>query len=567
MADNFQLKAIITAVDKISGPLKGVQRSVRIVHKSLADIGRAGGQLMSKLGLPAALGFGAVAYGAVNATRAALDYASGIQDAAERTGATTGAYQVLSNMLGAVGGTAEDAEMAFTKFNKGIADAASGADKSFAGLMQRLNIPLRDAKGNLQSLTAVLPQLADAFAAQTDPAMRTRMAMEFFGKGGAKMIPIMLKGGDSVRAMATEMELLGVVLDAGAVGALDDMGDSLGFVGKQIRTQWTSALASLVPVLLPMIKQLTLWIAANKEIIKVEIVKVLTEIATALRDVNWVEVIKGIRETIVAIKGFVDSVGGARNVMIGMGAVFLAGPVAAIMSIGFAVWRAITAMSALLFTMNVVRVQGVVSMVTFGGAIVKVNAMLGASFIWMKTQVVAAAIALRFGGVAGLASAVMASIGSAIAAVGATLMAAGKMAMLFGRTLLLSPLGAVLALATAAFLIYKNWDTLKSWFGQFTDWLIGKFTQIGQLVQNLIPDWARNLMSGGNVNVNQNSAGGTGQARTGALLPPGRAQVSGEMVVRFENTPPGTRVNQGKTNQPGFALNPDVGYRTLGQGL
>lgn len=42
-----------------------------------------------------------------------------------------------------------------------------------------------------------------------------------------------------------------------------------------------------------------------------------------------------------------------------------------------------------------------------------------------------------------------------------------------------------------------------------------------------------------------------------------RASVEGSMVVRFDNAPPGMRVDPMKTNQPGLSVTPQVGYRTL----
>lgn len=36
MADSFQLKAIITAVDQLSGPLKGMQRELKGFQKEMA---------------------------------------------------------------------------------------------------------------------------------------------------------------------------------------------------------------------------------------------------------------------------------------------------------------------------------------------------------------------------------------------------------------------------------------------------------------------------------------------------------------------------------------------------
>lgn len=46
----------------------------------------------------------------------------------------------------------------------------------------------------------------------------------------------------------------------------------------------------------------------------------------------------------------------------------------------------------------------------------------------------------------------------------------------------------------------------------------------------------------------------------------GKAQLQGEMVMRFEGAPPGMRVEPAKTNQPGLTVTPSVGYRTIGNG-
>lgn len=63
MADNFHLKAVISVVDKISPALKGINGAIRGTHKALRDIGRAGGQIVGKIGLPMGLSLGALAYG------------------------------------------------------------------------------------------------------------------------------------------------------------------------------------------------------------------------------------------------------------------------------------------------------------------------------------------------------------------------------------------------------------------------------------------------------------------------------------------------------------------------
>lgn len=44
------------------------------------------------------------------------------------------------------------------------------------------------------------------------------------------------------------------------------------------------------------------------------------------------------------------------------------------------------------------------------------------------------------------------------------------------------------------------------------------------------------------------------------IIAGGKSLIQGEMVVRFENTPPGTRVSEGQTNAPGIKMTPVVGY-------
>lgn len=44
------------------------------------------------------------------------------------------------------------------------------------------------------------------------------------------------------------------------------------------------------------------------------------------------------------------------------------------------------------------------------------------------------------------------------------------------------------------------------------------------------------------------------------MLTGAKSLIQGEMVVRFENAPPGTRVTEGQTNAPGVRMTPEVGY-------
>lgn len=63
MADDFQLKAIITAVDRLSGPMKGMQKKLKGFQKEMAGLSvgatAAGAAILGALAMPvtAAMGF------------------------------------------------------------------------------------------------------------------------------------------------------------------------------------------------------------------------------------------------------------------------------------------------------------------------------------------------------------------------------------------------------------------------------------------------------------------------------------------------------------------------------
>lgn len=518
MADKFQLKAILTAVDKITPTTTQIGKSVKILHKSLRDIGTAGSELMRKIGIPAFLSFSAVSYGAIRAMQSSMDYAGAIQDASDRTGAGVENYQALSNMLGMVGGTAEDAEISFTKFNKGVSDGAAGADKNFAALMKKMGISLKNAKGDLVGLTDVLPDLAASFEKNTDPAVRTRIAMELFGKGGTKMIPILAKGREGVVAWIKEQERLGVIVKESSVAALDDLGDGVGQVQTQVRSLLTNAMAKLAPVLIPIVTQMTEWIAANKDFIQTEIVGAITDIANALKQVNWVEVFKGIKETIKDIKGFIDAIGGVKTLIYGLGLAWAAGPIAALMSIMGAVWRLRLAFTALS-----------VSAAASGTAVAGSFGTAATASMVSNLSVLA-----RSAGLLGAAALVGYGIGTAI---NSALSESTK-----------DKIGEIVARALAFFGNDEAKRALNA-------------NGIGLPDGTSKQDSYKNPQ--GIFKSNQQYAE---LARQRTSIVGNQSKLNGEMTVKFENAPPGMRVESAKSSQSGFDFNADVGMRRIAMG-
>lgn len=556
MADSFMLKAILSAVDKISPTLKTVRGGINATHKSFRDLGSASRGLVGSMGLPTAISFAAIGYGALNAARSAMQYSASVQDAVDVTGVQAEQLQRLQGAFRLGGLEAEAANDAIVKFNKGIADAAAGKDKGFAELMTRLRIPLRNAKGEIRSITEVLPEFAAGLQANENHALRTRMAMEAFGKTGAKLLPTLTGGKDALIEMLTAQQTMGKVLSADSVERLDKLDETLGEIGAQYRTQTAEMFAFAAPAIMPALKALESWIAANQVLLQQKVGGYITRLATAFQ--GWVDsggferLGNGIVRVVDGIGDFVEAVGGMRNVLIGIGALILAGPVSSAVQLVMVFARMATYVAPLLI--------GALSMV--GTAILAVGRAMLANPILAIVAAIATAAYLIYANW----DAVSAWFAALWEGVKATFTA--FMAFVTNAFMSFHPLG----------IIVRNWEPIVTWFSGLWDRVKGFIepimngaSAVGRFVGKVFGGGESTpVAQGASALARQPAAPGPAGAPLGSPLASRGAlagaqqpaRLNGELNIRFLDAPQGMRVDPGKTNQPGFAVNPDVGYRS-----
>lgn len=589
MADkSAALRVIISAVDGLSPVLtkinasvarfRGAQPHVRALNKGLADMGNAARNATSGI-LPlvglGGLSIAGLGVGFMAASRGAMAYSASVQDASDATGEQVEQQQKLQGLFRLGGMEAESANDAIVKFNKGIGEAAAGKDKSFAALMKAMNVPLRNARGEINTLSEVLPLVAQSFERTTSPAMRTRMAMELFGKSGAKLIGTLSQGKDSIREIFEDLESSGRILSAGALGGLDKLDEQLEELGVQSRVLSAEIMSAAAPALLKLITGLRGWIAANRGLLQQQIAPAIRSIADGVA--KWVQsggftrLTDQVRLLVRVIGEWSDRLGGLMGVLKLIGILILAGPVASIVQL-----IAATVRFAILAAPMAVKAMGML-LAASGPLLVRLGQL-----------------AMVLGG-----------------ALVRGLVMAGQAVLFLGRAMLFNPIGlAVTAIAAAALLIYQNWDKVGPWFEalwrgiqtafdgalKWFDLLLGAWNPLRLVIAAWDPVlryfsglWDKvkafagpiirlgsSLWSGissaapapmvgaGMGGLESPAAGPTPLARAGALG--GQQRVQGEMTVRFENAPPGMRVDPGKTNAPGLDFNPDVGYRYMGVG-
>lgn len=328
MSDNWQLKAVLSA--NAQGMIKAlgdVGKMAKNTRKYLADIAGAAGDLGQRIALPSGLIGTLLAGFSGAAVKNAMVGLAELEDEVSKFSATTGIagaeykrFQYLAQ-LSNVPFEVLTGNMA--KLNKGIYDAANGGNKNLAALFDRLGIKARDSSGELRSAASLLPELADAFQRNENPAVRSAMGMALFGKSWREIMPMLAEGSAKINERMARFKELGLEVkdveafdrQMEAAGKFGDKLDDLGFVAKGFQN---TIAAGLLPVITPLIDGLIKWIVANKDLVAGEVKQFVTDLAASLRTVDWRGVIEGAKSFARGLGSVVEWLGGTRNALIAL---------------------------------------------------------------------------------------------------------------------------------------------------------------------------------------------------------------------------------------------------------
>lgn len=158
-----------------------------IVASAAKDIERSVGLAKAALG---ALGVAMSAGAVVGMTRDIVHATAALDDMAEVTGTSV---QNLSRLMSVakIGGhdfsLIEDSLVKLTKGLKGTEDETKGA----ASALQYLGIQAKDASGRLRDPGELVQEIAKKLGGFEDGAGKTALALDLFGKSGAKLLPFL----------------------------------------------------------------------------------------------------------------------------------------------------------------------------------------------------------------------------------------------------------------------------------------------------------------------------------------------------------------------------------------
>lgn len=194
---------------KFTAELKKVQGSLKRLESDFKSIEKVAGVALRVFSGAALVGFARQAFEAADATATA----------AERAGI---AVETFSRLQFAAGQT--DVEMAalttgIQRFQISLSKADDESKQAIATL-SRFGLQAEQLKK--LSIEDQLAAVADAFTQISNPADRTRLAVELFGKSaGPQLVPLLAQGKAGIQQLTAEADRLGITLTSSTAAGID----------------------------------------------------------------------------------------------------------------------------------------------------------------------------------------------------------------------------------------------------------------------------------------------------------------------------------------------------------
>lgn len=545
MPASLAIRAVITAIDKITGPVRKIARAIR---RSLGGIKAASaklGEWTAMAGKAAILGAAALAVGLGVATAAYLENAGGLADLSGQLGVSVEFLQEMRYAAGLAGVGAEELDGGLEALTKGLGQARAGTGK-LAGFLNKVSPALLKQVKGAKSVEEAFGLMTEAIVAVKDPARRAALATAAFGGAGPQIARVLGEGTEGLAKIRAEFRKTGAGLSGEQVAAADELGDNLDKLKLSLTGVVNVMVSRLVPILGPLVEKFTAWLQANREIVGVKVEAVFAGIAAAIDRIDWPATIAGARDLGRQLRWLWDVIGGAKGALVLyagvlsvnlLSSVAAALPALALLKTGFlALWAVMLANPIVLVIAALVGALALVyanwgDFEEFGAELWRtlkvlwIDGVKNISELWQElartgTQVwvdFKAGIAAVWDGIVGVFTGAWAKISGIVAQVSA---AAASVAGFLGVS---GPAAAPVA---------------------------GPGAPLPGL-PSLGP--AAALPSG------QTIAAAQGGAAT--------AQVSGGVTVRFDNPPPGLRVAETRSDTPGFGVGASVGRRGMATGI
>lgn len=291
--------------------------------------------------------------GSVAALLAAAKFTADAGDEAVKTaqkvGMSTEAYQELAYAADLADIGADTLKTSLGILGTNAREAWKGGKEAGASFAA-LGISATNAQGKLKPASALILEMAERFSNMTaaEKEMAPALARGLLGRGGADMLPLLFGGAQGFKELAAEARNLGGVMKEDDALMGERFNDNLRRAYYSLRGVRNEIGVQLLPMLDPLVRGLTAWMAQNRELIGSALGPFLTEVGALLR--AGMSAAMGLATAVIYVVDAVGTLVSILRPMLFLLTAFAAGKaILAAVSLARTLWLAVAAMQALNF--------------------------------------------------------------------------------------------------------------------------------------------------------------------------------------------------------------------------
>lgn len=222
---------------------------------------------------------------------------------ANALGVSAGQLQGWEHAASLSGSSAEEFDNALTKFTRNVAEAGDAAGGPAAKAFKDLGVSIKDSAGNLGAPIELLDGVVAGLEGIQDPAKRTALVMDLFGKSGAKLLPLFSEGKEGIAKLRAEVQELGFGFDDAFLENAQEVNDNLDRLKLGLRGVGIQVLSEVLPGITEFSKK---------------------AVALAKTFIQWVRGTKAIQAGLAVLAGngvamMIAKVGGLGKALVGLG--------------------------------------------------------------------------------------------------------------------------------------------------------------------------------------------------------------------------------------------------------
>jgi len=338
MADNKLELVVEVDASRANASIKGVNSSLSSLEATAVK--SAGGASQGIDGMTMSMTKGVLAgqalYGALmslaraarSMTLGAIEMQDSLGKTAQRVGMGVESLSALRYAAQLSDVDMSDLAVSIARFSKNIAGGSVQLDA--------LGIKTRNADHSMRDTYAILSDVAAKFAQMPDGVQKTALAVELFGRGGARLIPLLNQGSSGLASMAKEARELGIVMSDEDAKKAEEFEDNLKTLRSAVLGLELALSKELVPAALEFTDAAIKWVRGGG---LQELVAYLKQAAEYLKILAIVVVEYKLISILYSLETAIGKVALATR---GLNAVLLANPwtvaAAGVVALGTVVW-------------------------------------------------------------------------------------------------------------------------------------------------------------------------------------------------------------------------------------